>query len=206
VEMIGFLIDKRARVNESDSDGYSPLALAAARNKTGAIKLLVARGAAIEAAIPGGYTPLFIATAEGKLAAAKALIDAGAKCQGTFGPQKLTLLMAVATQRPPERRLTQVLQKVGPVQLADDLVAHGAEVNAASSSGVTALMIAAAHDNAPMIGLLIRAGAKSDMKSAQGQTALDIAVQNGSEAAARILRLLGSGAGSSAPGTGAPSH
>jgi len=203
-EMMGFLLDHGAAVNEADSDGYSPLALAAARNKTGAIKLLVARGADIEAPIAGGYTPLFIATAEGKLAGAALLIDAGAKCQGGFGPQRLTLLMAVATQKPPERRLVQVMQKVSPVQLAEQLIAHGAEVNATSSLGVTALMIAAAHDNAPMIGALGRAGARAEMKSAEGQTAMDIAEQNGSEAAARMLSLLRPAAGAAGDPPGSP--
>jgi quinoprotein dehydrogenase-associated probable ABC transporter substrate-binding protein len=195
-EMIAYLLDQHAQVDEPDSDGYTPLALAAARNKTTAIKVLLARGAGIETPIPGGYTPLFVAVAEGKLAAAEQLIQAGARCQGAYGPQGLTLLMAIATQRPPERRLTQVLQKVGPVQVAQDLITRGAEVNATTSSGVTALMIAAAHDNPPVIGVLVRAGAKTDAKSAQGQTALDIALQNGNESAVRILQLL---AGEEAP-------
>ena len=205
-EMMAFLIAHGAAVNEPDSDGYSPLALAAARNKAGAIKLLIARGANVEAPISGGYTPLFIATAEGKLAGAAVLIDAGANCRGSYGPQQLTLLMAVATQNPPERRLTQVMQKVGPVQLAEQLIAHGAEVNATSARGVTALMIAAAHDNAAMIGALGRAGARIDMKSADGQTAADIAVQNGSEAAARMLSLLRATPGAPADAASAPAH
>jgi quinoprotein dehydrogenase-associated probable ABC transporter substrate-binding protein len=190
VEMIGALLDRHADINEADTDGYTPLALAAARNKTSAIKLLLARGAAIEAPIPGGYTPVFVAVAQGKLSAAKVLIEAGAQCKGGFGPQQLTLLMAVATQAPPERRLIQVLQKVGPVEIAEELIKHGADVNAVSSHGVTALMVAAAHDNAPIIGALTHAGAKIDTKSAEGQTALDIAVQNGNEAAIRMLKLM----------------
>jgi ankyrin repeat protein len=42
-----------------------------------------------------------------------------------------------------------------------------------------------------MIGLLIQAGSKPDLKSVQGQTAADIAEQNGAEAAAKALRLIG---------------
>lgn len=98
--------------------------------------------------------------------------------------------MAVATQRPPERRLVQVMQVVGPVDLAQELVKHKADVNATSTKGVTALMIAAAHDNAPMIGVLMRAGARIDTRSQEGQTALDIAAQNGNDSATRTLNLL----------------
>ena len=122
------------------------------------VKLLIVpwrepRSAAYPAAIPRCSLP----SAEGKLAAAKALIDAGAKCDVAEGPQHLTLLMAIATQSPPERRIVQVMQVVGPVDLAQELVQHKADVNALSAKGVTALMIAAAHDNAPMIGVLMRA-------------------------------------------------
>jgi quinoprotein dehydrogenase-associated probable ABC transporter substrate-binding protein len=189
-EMIAVLLEHHARINQTDSDGYTPVALAAARNKTRALKFLVSKGADIEAPIPGGYTPLFVAVAQGKLAAAKALIQAGAHCDGAYGPQHLSLLMAIATQRPPERRIIQVMQEVDPVELAQELIQHGAPVNAVSSKRVTALMVAAAHDNAPVIGVLGRSGADASMKSAEGQTALDIATQNGNESAIRTLQLL----------------
>jgi quinoprotein dehydrogenase-associated probable ABC transporter substrate-binding protein len=189
-EMIELLLAHKVRIDEPDSDGYTPLALAAARNKTRAIKLLTSRGANVEAQIPGGYTPLFIAVGEGKLAAAKALIDAGAKCDVVEGPQHFTLLMAIATQLPPERRIIQVMQQVGPVDLAQELLRHNADVNAVSTKGVTALIIAAAHDNAPMIGLLVRAGASTETRSPEGQTALDIATQNGNDSATRTLQLV----------------
>lgn len=188
-EMIELLLAHKARIDEPDSDGYTPLALAAARNKTRAVKLLTTRGADVEARISGGYTPLFIAIGQGKLAAAKALIDAGAKCDVVEGPQHFTLLMAIATQLPPERRAVQVMQGIGPVEIAQELVGHKASVNAASTLGVTALMIAAAHDNAPMIGVLIRAGAQTDVRSKEGQTAFDIAKQNGNDSAIRTLQL-----------------
>jgi ankyrin repeat protein len=188
-EMITLLLDRKANINARDGDGYAPLALAAARNKIKVVKLLSSRGADLEAQIPGGYTPLFVAIGEGKFAAAKALIDAGAKANVVEGPQHFTLLMAVATQRPPERRITQVTQGIGPVDIAQELVTRGAQVNAVSATGVTALMIAAARDNSAMIGVLMRAGARPEMKSNEGQTALDIATQNGNDSAARTLQL-----------------
>jgi quinoprotein dehydrogenase-associated probable ABC transporter substrate-binding protein len=197
-ELITLLLDRKAQIDAPDSDGYTPLALAAARNKARSVKLLTARGANLEATIPGGYTPLFIAIGQGKLSAAKALIDAGAKCDVVEGPQHLSLLMAIATQGPPERRLIQVMQVVGAVDVAQALIKNGADVNAVSSHGVTALMIAAAHDNAPMIGVLMRAGAKPEIKSEEGQTALDIAQQNGGDSAVRMLQLLQPGGTSSA--------
>jgi quinoprotein dehydrogenase-associated probable ABC transporter substrate-binding protein len=204
-ELITLLLEHKARIDEPDRDGYTPLALAAARNKTSTIKLLTAHGANVEATISGGYTPLFIAIGQGKLAAAKALIDAGAKCDVVEGPQHFTTLMAIATQKPPERRIIQVLQVVGPVELAQELIKHGANASAATTKGVTALMIAAAHDNAPMIGVLMRAGAQADVKSQEGQTALDIANQNGNDSATRTLQLFQASNGTSS-GSNTPQH
>ncbi len=190
LDMINLLLDHHARIDQADTDGYTPLALAAARNKTRAAKLLISRGADLEATISGGYTPLFIAIGEGKLAVAKALVDAGARCDVVEGPQHLTLLMAIASQKPPERRVVQLLQVVGPVELAQELVKHGTDANALTTRGVSALMIAAAHDNSPLIGVLMQAGADASVKSQEGQTALEIAEQNGNDSAARTLQLL----------------
>jgi len=188
-EMIAFLLDRKADIDLRDTDGYTPLALAAARNKTKVIQLLVSRRADLEAQIPGGYTPLFVAIGEGKYAAAKALMEAGAKCNVAEGPQHFTLLMAVATEKPPERRIIQVSQVVGPVDIAQELVKRGADVNAVSARGLTALMVAAAHDNSALIGVLMGAGAREELKSDEGQTALDIAMQNGNDSAVRTLQL-----------------
>lgn len=76
------------------------------------------------------------------------------------------------------------------MDVARALLARKANVNATDTAGVTALMIAAAHDNSPMIGLLIQAGANPQMKSAAGETARDIAVRNDNLGAIRTLSLL----------------
>ena len=69
-----------------------------------------------------------------------------------------------------------------PIDLARELIQKGANVNAQSKSGVTALMIAAARNVAPMIGLLVQSGAKTDLKNAARQDGAEIAELNGSEA------------------------
>jgi ankyrin repeat protein len=69
-----------------------------------------------------------------------------------------------------------------------------------SKDGVTALMIAAGHNNAPIIGLLVGAGADPGVKNAQGRTALDIATAAGFDAAVGALRFLSkTGATTAAP-------
>jgi ankyrin repeat protein len=76
------------------------------------------------------------------------------------------------------------------VEIAEDLIARGADVNARSAAGVTPLMIAAGHNNAPMIGLLLAKGAKPETKNDVGKTALDIAREARNEVAVTALQLL----------------
>jgi ankyrin repeat protein len=60
-----------------------------------------------------------------------------------------------------------------------------------SKSGVTALLLAAAHNNAPIVGLLAESGADKSAKTSDGFTAEDLARQNGNSAVVSLLTLLG---------------
>jgi ankyrin repeat protein len=60
-------------------------------------------------------------------------------------------------------------------------------------------MVAAAHNNAPMIGLLMDAGADPTLKNAQGLTATDVAEKNGNLEAAQAILVLGSARSAAAP-------
>ena len=51
-------------------------------------------------------------------------------------------------------------------------------------------MVAAGHNNAPMIGLLLRSGADAALKSANGKTALDIAIEANNDASVGALKFL----------------
>ncbi len=63
-------------------------------------------------------------------------------------------------------------------------------------------MIAATHNNPPMIGLLIESGADPDAKNNQGQTAADIAGINGNLEAAQAIKVLATAkAAEAAPAT-----
>ena len=119
------------------------------------------------------------------------LLEAGAHIDTTAGPEALTPLMIAASQVSPGEGAIFLPGSTRPIDIARELMQKGANVNIQSKSGVTALMIAAARNVAPMIGLLIQSGAKLDLKSEQGKTAADIAALNGAEAAAKALRLIG---------------
>lgn len=190
-ELIALFADLGADLNEPDADGMTPLQHAVMRNHVPSVKMLLERGADIEEKNKEGYSALALAIAEAKFEVARVLLDAGAHIDTTAGPDALTPLMIASSQVSPGDGAIFLPESTRPIDLARDLIKRGADVNAQSKSGVTALMIAAARNVAPMIGLLIQAGAKADLKSAQGQTAADIADQNGAEAAAKALKLIG---------------
>ena len=184
-----FLLDHGARVDDPDSDGWTPLLHGILRNDTSVIKAVLAHGANIEKPAPGGYTPLSIAIEEKKYDAAKALIDAGAKTDEPVSAKKVTPLMIVASDPPPQSRVAKLTQSLDSIAIARELLAKGADVNAVTIQGITPLMIAAARDNAPAVGLLLQSGATIDRKNADGETAHDVAVKNGNGSATRMLEL-----------------
>lgn len=201
-DLMQILLAAGAKVDTEDIDGMTALQHAINVNHVPSIQLLAKHGADIEKGTTKGYTALEIALSYGQFFAAKALIEAGAKVDAASGPEKLTPLMVCATQLQPQQRLNQLAHGPTPLVLAEELIKRGANVNAQSKDGVTALMIAAGQNNAPMIGLLLRAGADPKMTSATGKTALDIATEAGNEAASGALKFLTSA--TPAPSSGGP--
>ena len=191
VPMMQLLVRHGARVDRPDADGSTPLMGAVMRNRVGAIKFLLAHGANVDKGAPRGFTLLSLALEQQQYDAAYALIEAGADVNAPASKYRLTPLMVVASELSPRPdSLVRILQDHGPMDVARALVQHKANVNATDADGVTALMIAAAHDNSPMIGLLMEAGANPRLKSAAGETAQEIAVKNGNLGAIRTLSLL----------------
>jgi quinoprotein dehydrogenase-associated probable ABC transporter substrate-binding protein len=197
-EMVKLLIDLHADVNEPDRDGMTPLLHAVMRDDVPTIELLLAHGANIEQLGPEGFGPLAMAIAENKYEAAKSLMDHGANVNTPSGNEKLTPLMVAASQSAPAEGAMFLPGSTRPIDIAQGLIERGADVNAKSTKGVTPLMIAATHNNPPMIGLLIQSGADVNAKDAQGQTAQDVAVINGNQEAARAIAVLGTNLSASA--------
>jgi ankyrin repeat protein len=62
-------------------------------------------------------------------------------------------------------------------------------------------MVAATHNNPPMIGLLIEAGADTEAKNNQGKTAAEVAELNKHMEAAQAIRVLARAKSASVPAT-----
>lgn len=187
---IGLLVELGADPNKPDGNGITPLAAALMRDHVPSIKALIEQGAELEEPGHQGYRPLALALAEQKFEAAKALMDGGADPSVASGEQELTPLMIVAAQTGPAEGSIFLPGSTRPTDIAKALVESGADIDAQAKNGMTALMIAAANNSAPMIGLLMAAGADPTVKNAQGQTAEDVANLNDNQEASQAIRVL----------------
>ena len=133
-------------------------------------------------------------------------MEAGADPSVASGVDGLTPLMIAASQSAPAEGARFMPGSTRPIDLAQGLIERKADVNAKSTTGMTALMIAAAHNNPPMIGLLMELGADPQAKNNQDQTASDVAQLNGNLEAAQAIKVLATAkAASAAPApTGEP--
>jgi quinoprotein dehydrogenase-associated probable ABC transporter substrate-binding protein len=139
-EMVNVLVKHGAKLDASDNDGLTPLAIASQNAKIKAAEALVAAGADVNAPVAkGGYTPLMLASVSGSIDLASSLIGRGAKVNAV-NPGGVTALMIAAAND--HRNVVAVLLK------------SGADVNARSADGRTALSIAQANNNEALIQLL----------------------------------------------------
>ncbi len=190
--MVKLLIELGADPDAADQSGMTALDSAILRDHVPSVQMLVEGGADIEKPGLGGFRPLALAIEEQKYEAAKALMEAGADAGGPSGADALTPLMIVAAQTGPAEGARFVPGSTRPSDIAKGLLERGAKVDAQSVSGMTALMIAAAHNSPPMIGLLMDAGADPELKNKQGQTARDVAKLNDNMEAAQAILVLAS--------------
>jgi len=189
-ETIDLLVELGANPNQPDGNGMTPLAAALMRDHVPSIKALIGHGASAEEPGQDNYRPLALALAEQKYESAKAIMDGGADVSAASGNQGLTPLMIVAAQTGPAEGSIFLPGSARPTDIAKALVDAGADLDAQAKNGMTALMIAAANNSAPMIGLLMAAGADPNIKNAQGQTAVDVANLNDNEEASQAIRVL----------------
>ena len=197
--MIKALIDLGADPNLADEGGTTPLVAAAMRDHVPSIKVLLENGADVDKPGPDGVHPLSLAIADSRYEVAKVLIEGGADVGAASGTDGLTPLMVVSAQTAPAEGARFVPGSARPTDIAALLIGRGAAVDTQAKSGMTALMIAASHNNAPMIGLLMDAGADPVLKNEQGLTATDVAQKNGNLEAAQAILVLGSARSASAP-------
>jgi uncharacterized protein len=162
VQMVDLLL--RAGANPKGANEYGATALyAAAGNADPAVaEKLLAAGADANAALVSGETPLMVAARRGILPTVRALLSGKADPNAQEGKGGQTALMWAISER--------------HTAVAEELLRHGADVNARSKTGFTALMFAAQQGDVDTTRILLDAKASpNDVIPKSGATPLIIA-------------------------------
>jgi ankyrin repeat protein len=204
-EKMALLLDRGANVNARSETKYTALMVAAQHgiHSTPAIRLLLARGA--DAGQSQGKPlfnadPLFLAAYSGNAEVLPDLLKAGASLNGEMtligtsnsdaisGAVRHAYLdvanVLVQLGAPVDRtdlRITPLVKAVlgDQVEMARFLISKGADPNHVDGNGMTPLLYAASIDfgSSAMIDMLLKAGARTDMKTKDGKTAVELARQ-----------------------------
>ncbi len=146
----------------------TPLGVAAQKGKTSICQMLTEKGSDINYQNVSGCTPLHMAAMEGHEAVVKYLLDNGADVDRTEGSGNTALLCAVHRCHP---KVWRLLHKTG-----------GSDINHTTSSGETALHIAANFGNLQLIRYLLEHNADVLKQDRDGNTALGLAAKNAGRA------------------------
>ncbi len=178
-EIVKLLIEKGADISAKDFGGSTALLLATDANDTNTISLLLEKGADANARTGlspinfAGQTPLMNAAGHGNVEAIKMLLAKGADVNASNakdGPTVKNGPIALASLTP----LLQSVAYAGP-EAVKLLLAAGAQVNAQDVRGMTPLMLAIAsdHPDVRVVRLLLEQGADPNIRSKDGETAID---------------------------------
>jgi len=129
-------------------DGDTALMMAARTGKVDAVRVLLDHGALVNGTNPRGQSPLMWAVSEKNAAAAKVLIERGANVNAKTNPL------------PPPRKLDLIFSAPTP------------------AGGMAALMFAARQNDLASVKTLLEGGADVNLQSADGSTALLVAIIN----------------------------
>jgi ankyrin repeat protein len=175
VEIVRTLMEARAPLGFSAWEAEPPLHAAAARGHSSVVEALLEAGIEPDQADRAGQTALMRAAAGGHDKVVGSLLRLGT-APDLADREGWTALMHAAAH-----------SSSGSVPAIRDLVRSGAGVDRrAGLDGKTPLMIAAEKGNELATDELLRAGARTDLKS-RGKTALDLALAEGNKRCAERL-------------------
>jgi ankyrin repeat protein len=158
--LVKLLLASKADPNLATGTGQTPLMLAALKGRTGVVEALTRAGAKIDARARDGQTALMYAAATGRTYTVGALLADGADASAADADGKTALDHAVAEKRDDVASMLAILRSVKPAEdgaaaeaesaprpgnstLVESLIEKGADVNAKSDDGKTALIFAA---------------------------------------------------------------
>jgi ankyrin repeat protein len=203
---VRFLVEHGGSVRARSTAGYTPLLLAARDARLEATRVLLDAGADVNEEALDGTTALVIATIRGRLSYAEFLLERGADpnrgpgftplhwAAGEWHTELTGSLTGVLAENT-EWSTLGGLRGEQKVQMVKMLLARGADVSARAAgnprvngtaragnlAGATPFLMAARAGDAAMMKLLLSSGAKPDVTTTRGTTALMLAAGVGGQ-------------------------
>lgn len=198
------VLERGADVNERTSQGKTPLMLAASEGHAEVVRLLIQQGAEVDVADSYGTTALIVAATAGHAEVVALLLEHGAdpKAQDSSGGSPLVnaaffgrtqAVQALLSKMPPLEKqdgeeLLLLVAGLGHGNILDALIAHGVDVNGRGLKSRTALMAAAAFNQAEVVRRLLKQGADAGLTDDDGMTALRVAEDKGNDEIITLLK------------------
>lgn len=221
-----FLLEHGARVQARDIEGKSPLLVAVENNQEGVAAMLLAKGARPNVWDSKGRMPLTVAQKRGNFRLVRLLEGHGGRGLDEMEVAGLTQALHQATLARDRTQVRALVQRGvdvdardahkrtalwlaswrGYTDLAEDLLAYGAEPRAPSQTGLTPLHAAARAGRYEIVALLLASGAGLDDQDQEARTPLDYAALAGEYQTARILLEKGANPNPPKPGVDGPLH
>jgi len=211
VDIAKYLIKKGSDINTANRDRKTPLFYA--RN-VGLAKLLVENGADINRDTSNDNTVLVWLLFEKKKAVAEYLLEKGAKLPDIRSRHYVDLLINSLKsgstkflenyirkgfeplyESEAKSNLLHYASESYSIELIDKLIGLGVSVNKANIFGLTPLHIAAMKGNLEVSRCLVRSGAEIDLRSNNGKTSYNLAIEGQKDEVAEYLKSVGADQG-----------
>ena len=164
VEMIEYLVEQGADINEKNSEGTTPLMQCILRNQSKeCVSVLLRLGADINVQDKDGFSPLVLAVIEGQTETVRLFLDAGASPTLSTTGGATPLILAA---------------HFGFIDIARRLLSHNVPIDTQAKNGQNALIAASMHDHLDIVHFLVQHGASLHLRDKNNSTAFMIARQH----------------------------